>query len=269
MIKFLVLLMPIIVIAGFNDNGSALRYQYKEEEQAKPAIVSANSTRRQIKTKSHSKAIDGLMSKLLDSQQNIESLLSQQEKSLIVRKEENVIPALSRMRGIILNSVLAMNIRPATFIVKVSDASSDIDGAELRCSGVSFDKRMPAICDLLVIDGEEFSVDVKVWDLDGADGVIADYYYSGEEKSFLTEGFSSFFAGLLDSAKDRIATPFGEATKDSGKNKILEGLTSVASNAGRKVQASGDKQLSIVFINAGKEVLLFFNQKVILTRREQ
>ncbi|OFZ38156.1 MAG: hypothetical protein A2504_17015 [Bdellovibrionales bacterium RIFOXYD12_FULL_39_22] len=267
MIKFLIMMIPIIALAGFSDNGSTLRYQYKEDSEIKSSAATTTTTQA-TKKKSKSGAIDGLMSKLLASQQNIETLLSGQEKSLIVRKEENAIPALSRMQGIILNSVLAMNMRPSLFVVKVADATSDIDGAELRCSGVSFEKRMPATCDMLVTDDGEFSVDVKVWDLDGADGAIADYYYSGEEKSFLTEGFSAFFAGVLDSAKDRIATPFGETTKDSGKNKILEGLTNVAGNAGRKVQESGDQKMSVVFINAGKEVLLFFNQKVILTKEE-
>jgi hypothetical protein len=120
-----------------------------------------------------------------------------------------------------------------------------------------------------VTEDSEFKVDVKVWDLDGAEGIIADYTYSGEEKAFLTSSFASFFEGVLDAAKDRIITPFGEATRNNEKNKVLGGLTGIAQSANELVRESGEKNLSVAFVNAGKEVLIFFNQSLSLTKEEK
>jgi len=170
---------------------------------------------------------------------------------------------------VVLNSILALNIKPVTFIVKIEGRDPEIDQAELRCQGMSFQKRVPAICDLLVTEDDEFKVDVRIWDLDGAEGIIADYYYSGEEKEFLTSSFASFFEGVLDVAKDKFVTPFGDATKDNGKNRILGGLTGIAKNANKKIAESGEKNLTIAFVNAGKEVLVFFNQSLTLTKGER
>jgi len=85
----------------------------------------------------------------------------------------------------------------------------------------------------------------------------------------LTGSFASFFEGALDSAKERIITPFGETSKDSGKNKILAGMSSVAGNANRKVRDSSEQNISLAFVNAGKEVLLFFNEGLALTREDE
>ena len=58
---------------------------------------------------------------------------------------------------------------------------------------------MSSRCDLLVWEDHEYQVDVELWDLDGAEGIIAHDYYSGEEKTFITSSFASFFQGVLKS----------------------------------------------------------------------
>ena len=264
MIKILLFLTPSIVWAGFNELPSGTQYRYKEEKKLVLPAISKKRVRRVKKQK-----VDGLLSDLLSHERNIEALLKGREKNLIIRRKDDRIRALTRIKGIVLNSILAMNVRPTTFIVKIQGDDTDLGEAELRCLGVSFQKRVPAKCDLLVTEDQEFKVDVQVWDLDGAEGIIADYFYSGEEKSFLTSSFTSFFEGVLDVAKDRIVTPFGETTKNNGKNKILGGLTGIASNANKLIKKSGEKNLSIAYVNAGKEVLVFFNQSLILTKGER
>ena len=66
----------------------------------------------------------------------------------------------------------------------------------------------------------------------------------------------------MDATKDRIITPFGESEKSNAKNKVLSGLMGVSNNIGSRVRESGEKNLQIALINAGKEVYIFFQKGV-------
>ena len=256
--KWLLLFIPIMAFAGFSGLPEGQKYQYMD----KKVITRKLENKKTIKPKGGNREMQKIAIELMERDQKIEELLQAQEKKLNVKAKEFKINALTRVRGVVLNSVLAMNVRPTTFIVKLDTKDSNLEEGELRCSGICFEKRVPATCDLLVVDDHEYSVDVKVWDLDGAEGILADYYYSGEEKTFLTSGFASFFTGVMDAAKDRIITPYGDAQRNNAKNKILGGLMGVSENAKEKISESAEKNISIGFINAGKEVLVFFNQSL-------
>lgn len=240
--------------AGFSEIPASNRYQYKKSASKK---VQKRTVR-----KSKKNELDEHTKSLLEKDQAILELLKRSEKAVIVRKKEEKIIALTRVRGIILNSVLAMNVKPSKFIVRINGESSDLNGAELRCLGFSFEKRVPSQCDLLVIDGEEYGVDIDIWDLDGAEGIIADYYYSGEEKTFLTSSFASFLGATFDVAKGGVSSPFGTFYQNTAKNKIMDGLSSIATNAKNKIIESGEKNLTISYVNSGKEVLVFFNESL-------
>lgn len=240
--------------AGFSEIPASNRYQYK-----KPAPKKAQ--KRTVR-KNKKSELDEHTKSLLEKDQAILELLKKSEKRVIVRRKEEKITALTRVRGILLNSVLAMNVKPSKFIVRINSESSDLNGAELRCLGFSFEKRVPSQCDLLVMDGEEYGVDVDIWDLDGAEGIIADYYYSGEEKTFLTSSFASFLGATFDVAKGGVSSPFGTFNQNTAKNKIMDGLSSIATNAKNKIIESGEKNLTISYVNSGKDVLVFFNKSL-------
>ncbi|HLE12838.1 MAG: hypothetical protein A2504_00385 [Bdellovibrionales bacterium RIFOXYD12_FULL_39_22] len=263
--KIVLCLLPIVVLAEFNELPPATKYQYKEDVGAEIPRAHSNKV---VVTKIKS-SMNMAISDLLASDRKIEELLERQEKNLIVRASKDRIKSLTRVRGVVLNSILAMNIRPTAFVVKIHSEVDAIGDGELRCSGINFQKRIPAKCDLLVTEDSEFEVDVNVWDVDGAEGIIADYFYSGEEKTFLTSGLAAFFEGALDATKERLQTPFGETAKNNGKNKVLSGLTNVAGNVGELIKSSGEQDLSIAYVNAGKEVLLFFNQGLDLTKEDK
>ena len=261
--KLILFLIPIIAFAGFSDLPGDQKYQYGDVSKIKKRVV-----RKRVRIpKNNGRELKNLTQKIMDSDLRIEKLLQNQEKQLIVRSKGDKIKALTRVRGVVLNSILAMNIKPTTFIVRLNTSDIDLEGGELRCQGMSFHKRVPAFCDLLVTDDSEFQVDVKIWDVDGAEGIIADHFYSGEEKSFITSSFVSFFQGVLDAAKDRILTPFGDAERNNAKNKVLGGLMGVAGNANQKISESAEKNISIAFVNAGKEVLVFFNKSLNLKEK--
>jgi len=161
-----------------------------------------------------------------------------------------------------------MNVKPSKFTVRGDDTNHDLYESELRCIGYSFEKRVPAKCDLLVRDDEEFKVDVDIWDLDGAEGIIADYYYSGEEKSFLTSSFASFLGSTFAVARGGVNTPIGNITQNTAKNQIMDGLLGVSDNARQKIIESGERNLTISYVNSGKEVLIFFNKTLNLRKQQ-
>lgn len=249
--------------AGFSELGKDNLYQYQDKEAKAPEIKSSVQS---VKKSGPRRMLDQkLLTKLLDQDKEIADLLEQQKKTLIVKKSSNKITSLTRVEGVLLNSVLAMNVRPSKFLVRLGDGNSDLEGGEIRCQGMSFQKRINAKCDLLVLDDQEFKIDAEIWDLDGAEGIIADYQYMGEESAFLTSSLSSFFSTMLEGAKDRVSTPFGVVSKDSGENHLIDGLIGIGANAKNKIDESSNKKIEISYVNSGKRILVFFNSSLNLT----
>lgn len=255
MILFL-MLISLPVQAGFSEVDNSELYNYKEK---KTYSRTQYKKTRKAKFKNVELELKKITKELLEKEKSIATLLEKSQKSLIVKSSDEKILALTRIRGIILNSVVAMNVKPSKFIVRLLSDNEELEGAELKCLGYSFQKRVSSHCNLLILDGKEYPVKIDLWDLDGAEGVIADYYYSGEEKSFLTSSFASFLDGVLSAAKETMTTPYGQVSKTDSKNKILSGLSGIADNANKKIVQSGEKEIEVSFINSGKEVIVFFD----------
>ncbi len=252
----LIFLLNFKSFAGFSEISESSRYQYKSKIPKKRDKKTVRKLRKS--------SLDEHTRTLLEKDQAILDLLNRSERRVIVKRKNDKISALTRVRGIVLNSVLAMNIKPSKFIVRIDDQDSELNGAELRCFGFSFEKRVPSQCNLLVTYGKEYPVEIDIWDLDGAEGIISDYYYSGEEKTFLTSSFASFLGATIDVARGGVSSPFGSLNQNTAQNKILDGLSGIASNAKNKIIESGERALSISYVNAGKKVLVFFNKSLSL-----
>ena len=200
------------VFASFSDLPEEELYRHK----SKTPTVKIREAQRAKKRKSGQKSksrIDENLAKIMEDDKKIMELLKRQENTLIVRKKSEKIIALTRLHGTILNSVIATNLAPAKFVIRI-DEGGDVSG-ELGCAGHALERRVLGHCDLLVMDEKEFKVDISIWGLDGAEGVIADQVYSGEEKTFISSSFAAFLEGVLDASKDRIMTPFGEASRSN------------------------------------------------------
>ena len=199
---------------GFSD----IPHSYEYKKPPSPVLIE----RRTIKQAKQKKgSIDKKLEKLMEQDERIVDILKKQEKNLIIRRKGEKILSLSRFKGILLNSVLATNVKPSKFIVRTTEIEGK-DEAEIRCQGHGFDRRVLGHCDLLVSDGKEYSVDVDIWDLDGAEGIIADYHYSGEEKAFLTSSLSVFLEGVLEASKDKVMTPYGQISKGTGQKQCFK-----------------------------------------------
>jgi hypothetical protein len=251
--KWVLILFPLSCFAGFSTLNNS--YEYKITDEVKTI---RSSTR---KTKKKGGDLNKLLKSIEESDKSIAELLKNNEKKVLVRKRDDHLSSLTRLKGILLNSVLATNRRATTLIIRLKD-NEYFDEAEVRCKGLSFGKRVVGKCDLVVSDESEYQISAELWDLDGAEGIIADQFYDGSEKEFLTSSFASFFEGVLGATKDRLITPYGEVDKKNGKNQVLSGLMGIADNVNSKVKDSSEKNLQIALINSGKEVFVFFQQKV-------
>lgn len=247
------LFIPMTLFGGFSEISKNDLYNYKPS--------ASKGHKRKVKRPSKN-GLNSAFKQIMENDKRIADLLKRREKNVIIRKSSEKIMALTRVKGILLNSVLAMNVKPSKFIVRIKDDREEIDGGEIRCTGYSFQKRVPSKCNLLVVDDKEYQIDVDIWDMDGAEGIIADYFYTGEEKTFLSSSLGSFLQGVLDVSKDRLTTPFGEVTRNTAKNKVLGGLMGVAGNAKNKVLESSERNLTVAYVNSGKEVLIFFNSSL-------
>ena len=254
----LLLFLSLPARAGFVDLPQGELYQHESRGEARKAPKQKNRRKTRKKRKARD---DRALRELLEQDKKILGFLEANSKQLIIKRSVEKINALARVRGTLLNSVVAMNTAPTTFIVRI-DEGEGIKGAELKCQGQSFGKRVASKCGLMVAEDREYPVKVEIWDLDGAQGMIADYIYSGEEKSFLTSSLASFLQGTLEATKTQVMTPLGEVAQKNARNQVLSGLGAIAGNAREKIVQSGDETLSIAYINAGKSVLVFFHQSL-------
>jgi len=251
--KWVCIFFPLSCYAGFSALENSYDYKLKED------VKVIKSSSKKIKKKGDD--VDSLLKSIEASDKSIADLLKNNEKKVLVRKRDDHLSSLTRLKGTLLNSVLATNKRGTTLIIKISE-NDFFDDAEVRCSGLSFGKRVIAKCDLVVSEEKEYQILAELWDLDGAEGIIADQFYDGSEKEFLMSSFSSFFEGVLGATKDRLITPYGEVDKNNSKNQVLSGLMGIADNVNSKVKDSSEKNLQIALINSGKEVFIFFQKKV-------
>jgi hypothetical protein len=245
-----------ISFAGFSDVRQDDLYKYQKTKSKKRVI------RRQKRS-----SMDDLANKLIGSDQKLYDLIKSREKNLIVRVKPSKITNLTRVRATLIKSIIATNVRPSTYVVRIDDEHELLGEGELRCRGVSFQKRVLSKCDLLVLGEVEYPVNISIWDQDGAEGVISDYFYDGAEKEFLASSFASFLEGVTNAAKDRLITPLGQVNTVNAKNQVLSGLSGVFDNVSNKVSESAEKNLQVSYVNAGKEVIIFFNESLTLKAR--
>jgi hypothetical protein len=251
--KWILLILSTNTFAGFSSIESSYDYKFEDRVSLKKSAPK--------RIRNRSSKVDQLLKNIEEGDMAINSILESNKRRVIVRRGSESLKALTRIKGTLLNSVLATNKKATTLVIKVHE-NDHFDQAEIRCHGLSFGKRVQGKCDLLVTDEKEYQINAELWDLDGAEGIIADQFYSGDEKEFLTSSFASFFEGVLNATKDRLVTPYGEVDRKNARNQALSGLIGVASNANGKIKESSDKNLQIALVNSGKEIFIFFQRSV-------
>lgn len=240
--------------AGFSTSEQTYSYKFKDKKAKK--LIKGGRKRK-------GSQLDSLFLKISKNDEYIQRILLNNEKRIQVRKSDDSLMALTRLRGVLQNSIIATNRKPTTLIIKLED-NEYFEGAKVRCHGLSFGKRVIGECNLIVSDIKEYEIDAMIWDLDGAEGIQADQFYDGSEKEFLTSSFASFFEGVLQASKDSFVTPYGQFDTNSQKNQSLSGLKAIAGNANKKIKQSGNQNLQVALVNSGREVIIYFDKGVVL-----
>lgn len=252
----LIFILSTDSFASFSQLPKDKAYVYEDREVRSRKVVT-----KKMGISKRSSNTDSLLRTIKESDQKLIDLIRQNESSLIIKKDHPKIRSLSRFKGEIVNSVMAYSTTPTVFIVKTNDKALDLEG-ELRCFGITYQKRVNASCNLLVTEEFEYQVDVQIWDLDGSRGLIADKYYDASEKNFLTSSVSSFFQAILHANKEMITTPYGSQNIRGSKNTALSGLSSISKNASTTLADHASENIKISFIKKNREVIIFFNKKL-------
>ncbi len=168
----------------------------------------------------------------------------------------------SVLRGRLLNSIVSTNLE-SPMVVEVHGSQGFPDGTLLNCLGMTKYKRVIAGCNRIITPGaggEEHSVEVSLLNTDGTAGLTGEYY-SGKELYVAGMIASSFARGSIELSQSRLATPAGEVKLNSARNRYLEGVLNSADEASDLMKKEMQTTEPKVFISAGKEVLIFFNQR--------
>ena len=166
------------------------------------------------------------------------------------------------LKGRLLNSIVSTNLE-SPMVVEVHPAQGFPDGTLFNCLGMTKYKRVIAGCNRIITPGaagDEYSVEVSLLNTDGTAGLTGEYY-SGKELYVAGMIASSFARGSIELSQTRLATAAGELKVNSARNRYLEGVLNSADEASDLMKKEMQTTEPKVFISAGKEVLIFFNQR--------
>jgi hypothetical protein len=164
------------------------------------------------------------------------------------------------MKGIILNSIVSSNLE-SPILVQITESNCDIPiGAKLVCSGATRGKRVLTGCSKLVSSSDEFEINAILLNIDGTAGLTGEIF-TGKEELVMGALVGGGLSAALDVSRDRVSTATGELATNSQRNKIITGAMGGLDEA---VQIMGDEaktKETKISIDAGKEVLIFINQR--------
>jgi hypothetical protein len=168
----------------------------------------------------------------------------------------------SVIKGRLLNSVVSTNLE-SPIVIEIHPEQGLPDGTVLSCLGMTKFKRVVTGCSRLITpgaSGEEYDVEISILNKDGTAGLTGEYY-TGKELYVAGMIASSFARGSIELSQSRIATTGGELKVNSAKNRYLEGILNSADEASDLMKKEMQTSEPKVFVKAGKEVLIYFNQR--------
>jgi hypothetical protein len=170
------------------------------------------------------------------------------------------------IRGILLNSVVSTNLE-SPLVVEVLDGEGLPTGTRFSCMGVTKHKRVMSACNKIILpDGDrnneaEFEVKVSLLNTDGSSGLKADEVYTGKEAYVAASIATAFSRGMIELQTDRITSPFGELTANTGKNRLTNGLLGSLGETNEIMKSEMQSKEPKAYIKAGKAVLIYFHER--------
>ena len=169
----------------------------------------------------------------------------------------------STLIGILLNSVVSTNLE-SPMLVKVKSGQGLPEGSLLSCVGVTKHKRIQAACDRLILPDSdiEHPIQVSLLNIDGSSGIKADYFYTGKEEYIAAAIATSFARGVIELQTDRIATPLGQLTTNTSKNRLLNGVLGSTDEINNLMKTEMQTKEPKAYIKAGKEIIVYFHERL-------
>lgn len=166
------------------------------------------------------------------------------------------------IRGILLNSVVSTNLE-SPMLVEVTDSSKLPEKTIFSCKGVTKYQRVMAACNRLIIPNkdEEFEIQAGLLNVDGSAGLKADEVYTGKEQYVAASIATAFSKGLIELQTDRLATPFGELTANTSKNRLMNGVMESMNETNNLMKDEMQNKEPKVYVKSGRSVLIYFFER--------
>lgn len=166
------------------------------------------------------------------------------------------------IRGTLLNSVVSTNLE-SPLLVEVESGEILPSKTMFSCKGVTKFNRVMAACNKLIVPDkdQEYEVQVGLLNLDGSSGLRADEVYTGKEEYIASSIATAFSRGLIELKTERLASPFGEITANTAKNRLTNGLLGSMDEANNIMKDEMQNKEPKVFINSGRPVLIYFYER--------
>lgn len=166
------------------------------------------------------------------------------------------------IRGRLLNSVVSTNLE-SPLLVEVESSGLLPEKTLFSCKGITKYARVLAACNKLIIPdkNEEYKVQVGLLNLDGSSGLRPDEVYTGKEEYVAATVATAFSKGLIELKTERLASPLGELTANTAKNRLTNGLLNSLDETSNIMKDEMQSREPKVYIGAGRSVLIYFYER--------
>lgn len=203
---------------------------------------------------------DVLLSKILESNKRINSLLQSRSGTPVIWEQKAKILTGKVFRGTLLNSIVSTNLSSPVLVMAHPNQGLP-HRTKFSCQGTTQNKRVLTVCNKMVTTEKEVPIVAQLLNIDGSSGLEG--VYDDSKDKFITGAvLSSFAQGMLSGAQSRVGTSFGAIRDDSVKNQVLQGLIESGRTTTETLLDEMKTAQPMVTIEAGEEVLVYFMEAV-------
>ncbi|MGZ3789421.1 MAG: hypothetical protein ACXVLQ_12910 [Bacteriovorax sp.] len=246
---------------GYAEEGAELRVLAPKVKKEAIRILKSKGTAKVFKGSSE---LDSAVERLNHQGQKIENLLGKfQERSGVWDfTNQYDFKTGTVIKGVLLNSVVSTNLE-SPLLVEVLDGEALPSGSKFSCKGVTKFKRIMSACNKLITpnDQEEFEVQVSLLNVDGSIGLKADEVYTGKEEYVAATVATAFSKGLIELGTERLASPLGELTLNTRKNRLTNGVLNSLDETNDLMSGEMKTKEAKIYIKAGRPVLIYFQER--------
>ncbi|MFA6236071.1 MAG: TrbI/VirB10 family protein [Bacteriovorax sp.] len=246
-----------IVMLIFSIQVSFAQISLKEEKSKEISVVKKKFGHGKSKNRESEFA---LIKKIQEQNAELLKRIGTPENKFLVWDGSQRLESGKIIKGLLLNSVVSTNLE-SPLMVQVYSGYGLPDGTKFMCKGVTKNKRVLTVCDRMITATKETSVKVQILNPDGTSGLRGEYN-DGKDSYIAGAVVSEFAKGVISASKGTFQTPLGAIHEVNDKNKILEGLANSAQTTTDVLLDEYKNQEPKVFIQAGKEVLIFFMEGI-------